>query len=132
MITSLSLLVWKCMKHCEPPKPLSPPHTHTVPPRFIQKGETGLWCSRSTHLSRGCTPPPCSRTRSRRSHPPRRWSHPAWPRPRCCVRRSCCPASSTRCGSGRRPPRSGERGSHRIRQQQTACLQKRVKKLILH
>lgn len=120
-ITSLSLLVWKKVKHCETPQPLrslAPPTS----PLFSQRGETGPWCSRSTRLSQGCTPPSCWGTHCRRSRPQRRWSRPAWPRLHCCEKMSCYPASSTHCERGRTPPHSRARGSHRNRQQQTACL----------
>lgn len=103
-----------------PPRPSrSPP---PVSPLFSQRGETGPWCSRSIRLSRGCTPPACWGTRFRRSRPRRRWCRPAWPHLRCCVKMSCCPASSTHCGRGRIPPHSGARGSRRSRQRQTVCL----------
>ena len=114
-ITSLSLLVW------EKGEALWNSPTRWLPP-LSQRGEMGPWCSRSTRLSQGCTPPLCWGTRCHRIRPRHRWFHPAWQHPRCCGKMSCCPASSTHCAWGRTPPHSGAHGSHRNRRRQTVCL----------
>lgn len=91
---------------------------------FTRRWVLGPWCSRSTRRCQGCTLPWCWGSCFHRIRPQRRWPHPAWPPPRCCVRKSCCPTSSTHCGLDRTPPHSGVHESRQSRQWQTVCLKK--------